>query len=190
MAACELVAFLAFEAPAASPALASSALEQLLRSSPLPLPPGQPLVDTAPCARALLTYALNDVAIAQATASAKPPEQCGHGLAALLCAARLYRPLESYLRLLSSPSPLHTFFGAVAALRARRYNAASERFRHAFRVASTSPQQLVALLDAPRCLRFSRRPARARASAEAARVAQVPVPLVCLARVPPLRPAR
>ena len=36
----------------------------------------------------------------------------------------------------------------MAALRSRRYNAASERFRHAFRVASTSPQQLVALLDA------------------------------------------
>ena len=52
-------------------------------------------------------------------------------MSALLYGARLWRPLGTYLRLLASTSPLHTLFGACAALRARRYESAADGFRRA-----------------------------------------------------------
>ena len=68
----------------------------------------------------------------------------GGGLAALLCACRLWRPLDGYLRLLRSSDRLHTFFGALAALRLGEAERAAGGFRAA--VGGASPEALRALL--------------------------------------------
>ena len=129
--AAELLHRLAVATPSTSAGLASSALEQLLRAAPLPENPGLPLSDASPCVAALLTLALRDVSIAHGdgptvdgSSGNWPPS-----LASILYDAKLWRPLAAYLRVLCSPSPVHTLYAAMASLNSRRYEASAELFR-------------------------------------------------------------
>lgn len=144
----ELLAWLASAAPPSSAALGPAAMHQLLRAAPLPKGPAAPLLDGGPCARALLSFVLADLAMAH-SAEAAPPAAAAtapwpSGMASLLCGARMWGALAAYLARLGSSHPVHRMLGGIAELRLEKHAAAADSFRAAAAGASTAT--LVGLL--------------------------------------------